>query len=735
MTKFSIIAQSRFCIKESNSEYVLSNEIVKLTTNDTTQILTTDTLGVLTISNNLISPNTFIEVEGYEKHKIEKQNLNTNPVKISLNPLHLLSEIVITGQYSETSSQKSIYTTKVISSEQISQMAAINLTDVLKNNTGFRINQDQILGSNMSLQGLSGSNVKILIDGIPVIGRLDGNIDLSQINVQNIERIEIIEGPLAVQYGTDAMAGTINLISKKNILKKNIKLTTHYESVGNYNVLSSAQLPFKKSDVSVALGRLYFDGWSNNEPMFNYSYKILANNDRNTTWKPKLQYMADLSYNLNFKKTKLNYKSSWFWEEIINRGKPLAPYSEYAFDDYYRTQRINQLFQSSTKISKYKTLTTQLAYNYYKRNKNTYYTDLTSLNKTLSKDYSAQDTAVFDLANLRANYIYQNDSSAVNYELGLDLKQETTLGKRILNKNQAFQDYAIYTSSTINLLKTILIKPALRISYNSSYATPLIPSLHVKKQFKNNVVTRLSYARGFRAPTLKEMYFTFYDINHNIQGNTNLKSENGNNFSVAIEKTFYLKKSQSLVLSANSFYNQIHNLITLAQHEDNSYQYINIGHFRSKGISLHIKYLFKNLELQNTFNYTGSKEFNTKSETNLVPYYFTGDNSLSTTYSFRKLNSKISIFYKLNGKVKKYSIDSDQDINTYFTAPHQLLDLNITKTFFNKKLELSFGVKNITNTTSITSSVSTSAHSGSSDGKTLIANGRNYFIKLIWNIL
>ena len=53
-----------------------------------------------------------------------------------------------------------------------------------------------------------------MIDDVAVIGRLNGNIDLSQINLNNVERIEIVEGPLSVEYGTDALAGTINLITK-----------------------------------------------------------------------------------------------------------------------------------------------------------------------------------------------------------------------------------------------------------------------------------------------------------------------------------------------------------------------------------------------------------------------------------------------------------------------------------------------------------------------------------------
>ena len=72
----------------------------------------------------------------------------------------------------------------------------------------------------MSMQGISGENVKILIDGVPVLGRLDGNIDLSKINLNDVDQIKVIEGPQSVSYGTNGMAGTINIIIKKDQKKK-----------------------------------------------------------------------------------------------------------------------------------------------------------------------------------------------------------------------------------------------------------------------------------------------------------------------------------------------------------------------------------------------------------------------------------------------------------------------------------------------------------------------------------
>ena len=77
---------------------------------------------------------------------------------------------------------------------------------------------------------------QILVDGIPVIGRTNGNIDISQLSLTNIERVEIVKGPMSTLYGTDALGGVINLISAKDTENKfSANGIGTYESVGRYN--------------------------------------------------------------------------------------------------------------------------------------------------------------------------------------------------------------------------------------------------------------------------------------------------------------------------------------------------------------------------------------------------------------------------------------------------------------------------------------------------------------------
>jgi len=129
-----------------------------------------------------------------------------------------IEDVVVTAQYAPTDSRNALQEIRTITKETIKRRGANNLEQLLSFETNIRINQDAVLGSSMSLGGIGGQNVKIMIDGVPVIGRLNGNVDLSQINLNQVERVEIVEGPLSVYYGTDAL--NLEFLLKSKIEEK-----------------------------------------------------------------------------------------------------------------------------------------------------------------------------------------------------------------------------------------------------------------------------------------------------------------------------------------------------------------------------------------------------------------------------------------------------------------------------------------------------------------------------------
>jgi outer membrane receptor for ferrienterochelin and colicins len=142
--------------------------------------------------------------------------------KDSLNQKNI-DEVVITGQYTQQSISKSIYKVEVIDAQQIKNMAVTNVAEVLNQNLNILIEPNKGSGnSSANIMGLSGAYTKILIDNIPVVSDegLGNLVDLTKINVNNVERIEVVKGAMGVEYGNNALAGVINIITKKNYGKK-----------------------------------------------------------------------------------------------------------------------------------------------------------------------------------------------------------------------------------------------------------------------------------------------------------------------------------------------------------------------------------------------------------------------------------------------------------------------------------------------------------------------------------
>ncbi|MCC7029781.1 MAG: TonB-dependent receptor plug domain-containing protein, partial [Chitinophagaceae bacterium] len=216
-----------------------------------------------------------------------------------------IPDIVITGQNAPVLATQSVYKVNTISSAQIAQRAAVSLNDVLNYEMNNFVSNDNILGSSLSIGGIGGQNVKILVNGIPLTGRENGNIDLGQINMNNVKRIEMIQGPMSVIYGSNALGGVINVITHQGGKQFNGGLKTYMESVGRYNISGNLSSSKKRHSLQTSFARNFFQGWTPED-----------GGDRFQLWKPKTQYLADLQYNYTFKQGKLTYYGSYLNEKI-----------------------------------------------------------------------------------------------------------------------------------------------------------------------------------------------------------------------------------------------------------------------------------------------------------------------------------------------------------------------------------------------------------------------------------
>jgi outer membrane receptor for ferrienterochelin and colicins len=684
--------------------------------------------GVLPLSRNMLATGVHVQVSfmGYDS---AVDTLFTDaPFALHLRrSLHALPEVVITGQYAPVELEKAVQKVRVLDETYFERIAANNLGDALRNELNIRLSQDNILGTSMSMQGLGGQNVKILIDGVPVIGRQDGNVDLAQMDLTGIERAEIVEGPLSVNYGTNALAGTINLITRKGGGRPaTLKALVYTEQVGRLNTTLTATRHWKRNDVVLTVGRNFFDGWDpRDEGMPDLSTPV-ADSTRYQQWKPREQYFGRLNYRWIGDRWTFGYKGEVMHDRILNRGKPRPPYYETAFDEEYVTIRSDNAVHAETKFGSGRRFNGLLAHNRYQRSRNTWFTDLTTMGEQLVDADGMQDTTLFTLTNARLVFASAPDSTEITYETGVDLNHETGSGERIGQVEQSIGDYAAYGSLEWTPVVPLTIRPGVRYAYNTRFNAPLIPSLNVRWKLNKGFILRGSYAQGFRAPSLKELYLYFVDVNHDITGNPDLEPERSHNMNMGL--TYRHAKEKGVYTSEISgFYNDIDELITLAQISGTSYSYVNIGDYRTMGGSVGAGWDNGHWVISVGGSLTG--RYDALSEARDEPILFSPELRASLTKQWLRKGWSASFFWKYQGELSSYVVVSDVELERGFIAPFQLADASVTKRIWKERLGLTIGCKDLFNVGNVNASVAGGAHSNGATSVPM-TTGRTAFFRV-----
>lgn len=148
-------------------------------------------------------------------HGIARAEADSTEARVTTDSLRSVQskQVVVTGTRNEVLLKDSPVRVEVIGQQRIKNTAMVGLGDVLKEQSGLMMQSGVRTGVQMN--GLSPDYTLILIDGQPMVGRVAGVIDLNRVSVGNIERIEIVKGPMSSMYGSEALAGVINIITKR----------------------------------------------------------------------------------------------------------------------------------------------------------------------------------------------------------------------------------------------------------------------------------------------------------------------------------------------------------------------------------------------------------------------------------------------------------------------------------------------------------------------------------------
>ncbi len=646
-----------------------------------------------------------------------------------------LEQVVITGSFEPQSARNSVYQVRTIGATEISKRAPMILQDVLNTQVGIRFSQDNAVGaSNMELLGMSGQNVKILIDGVPMVGRqgTSNEININQIDVNQIERVEIVEGPMSVVYGADALAGVINVITKKSSESSwGLTARMQEESVGSsYSALSgdgnhqrgiSGTGKFNNWNFGLGYSQNRFGGWKGDYTGRQYQ------------WLPRNQDFANVRIGWAKEAISLDYQLDFLHETVFTYG-PEARLE--MIDQNFVTDRWMHRLLGQWDLSSEFALSWQGGWTNYKRDSETWVSNVRTGEKYLSAAPGAQATIRYDGFSWRTmgNWTL---GSKLKIQPGIDLNLENGSGERILD-NEGMQDYAAFLTGEWTPNSWIQIRPGLRKAYNSIYDAPgVIPSLNTKFRLAETVDLRLAYAKGFRAPSIRELYFDFFDASHSIQGNPNLKAETSDSFNGSFNWSPKIKGELKTSSVLGFFYNDVEDRIAYGQDPENIQitTLFNVENYKTAGTTLSQTFHYKGLETNLGFSYIGRYNLISEEIEDTPQMAWTPEVTANTIYQIEKWGASVSLFYKYTGELPAYQTIVDGENVTaqeVKTDAYHWMDLTLGKELFHN-LNLNLGIKNLLDVTQINSSAAGGdAHGGGSSRP--IGYGRSYFLGLTYQL-
>lgn len=703
-----------FSIQDKLSNIALQDVHIYITQKKQTKVFVTNSSG--NVHSN-IKPNIGDKVKithiGYETLNI---SINTilSEYKFELIPLlNELDNIVLTGEISPTSKKETLYDIITITDKEIEKLGAVDATQVLQWENGVQISRDPILGSSISINGLSGEHVKIIVDGVEMNGRSDGFVDLEQIQIQEKQSVEVVKGPVSLEYGSNAMGGVVQFISHDEDIRDSIGGNAQIlaENTGTYKTAFHMIEAGKKHSLNLYFNRTYFDGWKNDDEFWEGFNAQVADSSRVKSWNPKQFINAKVKYDVSLKTMRMTALMFYQNEQIKEKGFPfVAPLFLRAKDSEVTSHRFfaqNQIKGAFSDHHLFKMIGNAQLYTRYR---DSFIKDLSDL--SIVPTTKVSDTTSYNAYQFKYQAQYM-DILNHKVDYGMDVLYDEIVGRRIENRKKHQISYGLYIKDKIDISELLKLQWGVRLSHFSTGKTALTPSISSRINFENGSDIKLSLSRGFRNPGLKDLHFEFIDNNHHIIGNEELKPEQSYHINLGYSKPF----TDNLIMDFGAFYNSMSNKIELIQSVDNA-NWLTYGNFsKYEGYGGHIDLKRR----YNTWGFNIGYQFvSDRILEDRVPDNWSNNHQISSRIQKTiKAHSTITVSMKWNSE--RYSFRFDQGGNTERFTQEAFTFFDFGYQYkFTKRLDVGLWVKNLLDVTSV-SNTNETAHSSSQQS---IARGR-----------
>ncbi len=559
-------------------------------------------------------------------------------------PLYTLDAVVVTATRTENDVKNVPASTQIITSSDIKKSGATNVRDAITDFANITMTKKVRGGGHeIIVRGMSTDKSLIMVNGHRVANEADGSglgnaNALDRINVDNIEKIEIVKGPSSALYGSEAMGGVINIITKgSKEAEVRTGLVNSSEDFTNWWHLDSGEIGKFSATLDMRFNKIRRDGDDTDFLSDSFgtaqTYNFNANyhfNDHNY-----LNFYVD-HYTQNLKRDLYTHKRDNIKVDFPEKmGSMLGQTSmtgegsmEDALANYHYKQQTYGLswngktarndWQIQTYLSKFD-WKSDIRYSDSGMQFKGHVPAGLPINPmtermwdSIFKEFMVGDSGEYkNDVNVNSNKIFViegrnstkiNDNHRITY--GAEYIKNTVKGTNFGDDNQfgvthigsvskngvkkeisekEIDTYAAYLQDEINYGKWFIV-PAIRYDHHENFGSHTSPKLGLTYKANDTFRVKANYGKGFKAPTIQNLYCKL--VTHmgpagiiTVNPNANLRPETSNSWDVGVEKEWG-KISTSLVY----FDTKLENMITTTPIGDKEYRCINVGNVRIKGI-------------------------------------------------------------------------------------------------------------------------------------------------------
>lgn len=455
-------------------------------------------------------------------------------------------EVVVTGSRLPERRDRSVVSTEVISREEIERTGATTVGEALEARPSLQISRT-FRGTELWIRGLDPEYTLILIDGQQVPGRIGGAIDLSRLSVVDIERIEVVRGPSSALYGSDAIGGVVNIITRRST--RPLEVDAQARVATENAAAASGRVSVRPTDTwgaSVHASHEHTAAFRRDphQAATSGSARTLNSIGASTTFGNEDGQSVRLS--VDYSRTRLEGVDEGSGGAVFDRTQ-LQEQSIFTVN--HRVRTVDTFLQSVAQFSHFRDqyLVDQreaIALDSYEQNLE----HLGQLTTTVGHEWTEKHRTTLGVEML----------SQI-----LDSPRLSTNGQRM--RYSAFGEHR-WVAGAEGAREILTIVPGVRLDVDSQFGNQLSPKLAARADPTEVVTLRAGYGRGFRAPSFQELLLRFENqsVGYVVEGNPELEAESSHSGDVSVE----WRPTDAWMVSVAGFYNSLSNMIATVTSEE-----------------------------------------------------------------------------------------------------------------------------------------------------------------------